>query len=97
MDTKRATVQELHALHGLLAQYFQRILENALEPSLEALPPTAADIGLIVKFLKDNEITADPGSEGELENLRSRLREVQERGSPALKRILENAESDLRH
>jgi hypothetical protein len=48
---KKAGLDQLNGLHGELANYFTGILQGG------DVPP--AVVGHIIKFLKDNEITAD--------------------------------------
>lgn len=53
---KSATKSRLNGLHDLVAQVGEMVLLEALELQV---PPQAADMAWITKFLKDNEITAD--------------------------------------
>ena len=48
-----ATEQKLSALHGLTADLMQKRLQAALDGEIE-IPP--AELGAIIKFLKDNGI-----------------------------------------
>ena len=52
-----AKVSTLSKLHELLAQSFIEDIETAREADI---PMAASDKAVIVKFLKDNNITADP-------------------------------------
>lgn len=49
--SKKATEKEMSALHGLMAAYFKEKLTCGE-------PVTAAEIGQIRQFLKDNDIVA---------------------------------------
>lgn len=48
----KATIETLNGLHDKMADYFTNRLNSG-----EALPP--GELSAILKFLKDNEITAD--------------------------------------
>lgn len=52
-----AKVSKLAALHEMLAETFMEDLRIARD---EGIPMAASDKAVIVKFLKDNNITADP-------------------------------------
>lgn len=47
----------LQGLHTLLAEYFKRELEASMEE--DGFPIPSATLGVIVTFLKNNNITAD--------------------------------------
>jgi hypothetical protein len=49
----KATIEALDGLHGKMAEYFI----SRLNQTEEVLPP--GELSAILKFLKDNEITAD--------------------------------------
>lgn len=54
----KATIETLNGLHDKLAVYFTRLLDGAMSnEDAERLNP--GEISAILKFLKDNEITAD--------------------------------------
>ncbi len=67
----RATLERLH---GLLTESFVQRLEK---DNKDGIPTDAATLGAISKFLKDNEITADPADTDELKDLKSRFTELQ--------------------
>ena len=57
MATK-ANIETLNGLHDKLATYFTKLLDGAMSnEDAERLNP--GEISAILKFLKDNEITAD--------------------------------------
>jgi len=49
---KKATIERLNGLHDKMATYFSDLLDNG-----ERLAP--GELASVLKFLKDNEITAD--------------------------------------
>ena len=54
---KKANIDTLNSLHDRLANYFTALLDGAMREDGEKLNP--GEISAILKFLKDNEITAD--------------------------------------
>ena len=64
----------LERLHGLLTESFVRRLE---EDERDGIPTDAATLGAISKFLKDNEVTADPADNTELADLKKQFLDLQ--------------------
>ena len=64
----------LEKLHGLLADSFVHRLE---EDKRDKIPTDAATLGAISKFLKDNEVTADPADNTELADLKQQFMDLQ--------------------
>ena len=54
---KKANIEVLNGLHDQMAQYFTKLLKDSMSPEGEKLQP--GELTAILKFLKDNEITAD--------------------------------------
>lgn len=66
------------AVSTLDLEVLQRLLVGALTSRLEQdikdeIPTDAATLGVIVKLLKDNAITADPADSDDLSELRAKL------------------------
>jgi len=74
--SKPASKQVLAGLHRKFAEYLEHILDESMRtPEHEddmVLPLDAATMGCISRFLKDNEITAEPESDFDLEALREK-------------------------
>lgn len=64
-----ASKGRLGDLHNFITEYFHKKLENAKDQGYDL---SAAEEAVIVKFLKDNEISADADSV-ELDSLRASL------------------------
>lgn len=60
----------LSKLHALLAEAMLGEVQQAIE---DGMPVPAADKAAIARFLKDNNITADPAANADLEALRAAL------------------------
>jgi tartrate dehydratase alpha subunit/fumarate hydratase class I-like protein len=87
-----AGVDKLRMLHDALADMF---LENIRICKEEGIPMSAADMGVMVTFLKNNNITADITDEkiqAVKEEFNDELRAAREK---AAKRILDNASDPL--
>lgn len=61
----KGTTEQLGDLHGVIARELIR--------RIEANEASAADIGAAIKFLKDNEITADVNTNNHLKGLQEQL------------------------
>lgn len=68
-----ASKEELGALHRLVTKAYIGEIETCLD---EQVPVTPALLSGAAKFLKDNEITADPAEAKDLRDLQSRLKEA---------------------
>lgn len=64
----------LERLHSLLTESFVKRLE---EDARDGIPTDAATLGAISKFLKDNEVTADPADSDELAELKQKFINLQ--------------------
>ena len=75
----------LQKLHQELAT---AMLEEVVLARNEGMPVPAADKGAIAKFLKDNNITADPAANADLEALQAALKgQTTERSTKLQERI----------
>lgn len=71
MATKKAaTIAELQELHAMVARSLTKRIEQDTE---DGLPTDAATIQAAIKFLKDNNVTADPADSDNLSELREKL------------------------
>lgn len=77
----------LGKLHAMLAQ---QMLDECEFHQREEMPMPAADKAAIAKFLKDNNITADPANNADLEALQAKLLGQPAPGSTALQKRLED-------
>jgi len=62
MENKKASIQTLNGLHDMMASYFTSLIQSD-----ERLQP--GELSAILKFLKDNEITADVLESQPMQNL----------------------------
>lgn len=85
----------LEQLHGLLTESFLRRLAD---DARDEIPTDAATLGAISKFLKDNEVTADPADNTELADLKAQFMELQGQRQNGRKagRVLELVKADLK-
>lgn len=85
----------LERLHGLLTASFVARLE---EDAKDGIPTDAATLGAISKFLKDNEVTADPADNTELAELKEQFVALQNQRNNGRKagRVLELVKEDLK-
>jgi len=72
---KAASLAELQDLHKLIAQSLNARIKQDME---DDLPTDAATLGAAIKFLKDNNVSADPADADDLSALRDKLREQAE-------------------
>jgi len=72
---KAATLAELQDLHSLIARSLSARITQDME---DDLPTDAATLGAAIKFLKDNNVSADPADADDLSALREKLREQAE-------------------
>jgi Sec-independent protein translocase protein TatA len=80
-----ATLKELQELHRMVAKSLTERIEQDLE---DKLPTDAATLGAAIKFLKDNNVSADPADSEDLTGLREQLtkqmQQRKQRGSAAI-------------
>lgn len=89
---KSATLAELEDLHKTIARSLKTRLEQDLDDNI---PTDAATLGVAVKFLKDNAITADPADADDLSDLRNKLKEAAEARKKKLGSVVALADADL--
>lgn len=68
---KSASLAELQELHKLIARSLNSRIQQDME---DGLPTDAATLGAAIKFLKDNNVSADPADADDLSALRDKLR-----------------------
>jgi hypothetical protein len=87
----KATASLLEELHRLVAENLIGRLKKDAEDEMFT---DAATIGAITKFLKDNNITADPADKSDLENLRDKLK--QQSQARRLGKVIQMADRDAK-
>lgn len=90
--SKAADMDSLRLLHRLQAQGLIMRLEQDLR---DGIPTDAATLGAINKFLKDNEVTADPADTDDLQEMRDRLTRQQNERKARAKNVIDLASGDL--
>jgi hypothetical protein len=90
--TKATSVAELNALHSLIAQALKQRLEQDIEDNI---PTDAATLGAAIKFLKDNNVTADPADADDLSQLRDKLKEQSAQRRRKVGNVVALATADL--
>lgn len=90
--SKAATTEALQELHSVVAKSLRTRIEQDME---DDLPTDAATLGAAIKFLKDNNISADPAEASDLTELRNKLKEQAERRK-AVGNVIEFAQGDLK-
>lgn len=92
----KATAATLHALHGKVAK---TMIDRLEEDAEQGLPTDAATLSAMIKFLKDNNVTADPASTDDLKELRTgladQLAEQRRKRMAAKETALKMADKDL--
>ena len=95
--TQAASMGDLQDLHSLVAKSFKVRITQDLE---DKLPTDAATLGAAIKFLKDNNVSADPADKEDLNHLRESLTAAREARALARKNRASNvvamADHDLR-
>lgn len=86
----RATSKQLADLHGLLAEVMRAELQMCQE---EGIPVSASTMGVIVQFLKNNNITAMPDDTA-MATLKEHFGNLTEVKSEKAKAILQQAQKD---
>ena len=92
MTNKAATLSELQELHSLIAQSLNKRIAQDME---DDLPTDAATLGAAIKFLKDNNVSADPADADDLNALRDKLREQAEKRRAGRGKVVSLAGEDL--
>ena len=92
MTKKAATLSELQDLHRLVAQSLSERIEQDM---LDKLPTDAATLGAAIKFLKDNNVSADPADADDLTALRTKLQEQQAQRRASRSNVVKLANADM--
>ena len=92
MVKKASTVAELNELHRLVAKSFKQRFEADIA---DDVPTDAATLGAAIKFLKDNEITADPADKDDLTDLRDQFKAMAEKRRKPVLSVVEQAAQDI--
>lgn len=90
--SKATSLDELNSLHQLVAKSLNTRLTDDLK---DGIPTDAATLGAAIKFLKDNEITADPASKEDLTELRDKLKQQAASRKKTAGNVIALANSDL--
>lgn len=88
-----AAREELNELHSLIARSLTQRLQEDIKDSI---PTDAATLGAAIKFLKDNEVTADPASNDDLLNLKDQFKQAQERRRTKAQSVLGLVKDDIK-
>ena len=72
---KAASLADLQDLHSLIARSLNQRISQDMEDGLHT---DAATLGAAIKFLKDNNVSADPADADDLSALRDKLKQQAE-------------------
>lgn len=89
---KAASLAELEGLHRLIAQSLTARIKQDMD---DDLPTDAATLGAAIKFLKDNNVSADPADADDLSALRDKLREQADQRRAQRGSVMALVKSDL--
>lgn len=87
-----ATLKELQELHKMIAKSLTQRISQDIEDSL---PTDAATLGAAIKFLKDNNVSADPADSGDLSDLKDQLIKQQEERKKRRSEALTQAQGNM--
>jgi len=90
---KAASLGDLQELHALIARSLNKRIKQDME---DELPTDAATLGAAIKFLKDNNVSADPADSDDLSELRENLRKQAEQRRAGRSNVLQLAQNDLK-
>ena len=90
--SKATSVGELNELHTLIAKSLKQRIEQDIEDNI---PTDAATLGAAIKFLKDNNVTADPADADDLSQLRDKLKEQSAQRRRKVGNVVALATADL--
>lgn len=85
--------KELEELHKLLTKSLTGRIQQDINDNL---PTDAATLSAAIKFLKDNEVTADPADKEDLLGLRGNLVEIARKRREAKDKTLALVKDDLK-
>lgn len=90
-------VDDLGKLHGMLTRYYNYRLDTVLKDAGKeqeedeeenfVMPLSPAELTAMNNFLKQNEVTADADTDGELSEVQKKLREMREKGKNKLRAV----------
>lgn len=89
---KAASMADLQELHSLIARSLNARIKQDMD---DDLPTDAATLGAAIKFLKDNNVSADPADADDLSALRDKLREQANQRSDRRNNVVALATKDL--
>lgn len=90
---KSASLAELEELHRLIARSLTARIQQDMD---DLLPTDAATLGAAIKFLKDNNVSADPADADDLSALRDKLREQADMRRERRDNVVQLATADLK-
>jgi len=90
--SQAASTDALKTLHAKVAEALTSRIEQDMA---DDVPTDAAPLGAAIKFLKDNNISADPAEASDLTELRKKLQEQADRRK-TVGNVIEGAFSDLK-
>lgn len=88
-----ASIADLQELHSLIARSLNQRIALDME---NGLPTDAATLGAAIKFLKDNNVSADPADADDLSALRDKLKQQAEQRRAGRSNVVELATRDLK-
>ena len=90
---KAASLADLQELHSLIARSLNQRITQDME---DGLPTDAATLGAAIKFLKDNNVSADPADADDLSALRDKLKQQAEQRRAGRSNVVQLATRDLK-
>lgn len=90
---KAASLADLQELHSLVARALNQRIAQDME---DGLPTDAATLGAAIKFLKDNNVSADPADADDLSALRDKLKQQAEQRRAGRSNVVQLAAQDLK-
>lgn len=90
---KAASLADLQELHSLIARSLSQRITQDME---DGLPTDAATLGAAIKFLKDNNVSADPADADDLSALRDKLKQQAEQRRAGRSNVVQLATQDLK-
>ena len=88
-----ATLKELQELHRMVAKSLSTRICQDME---DQVPTDAATLGAAIKFLKDNNVSADPADADDLSALRDKLKQQAEQRRAGRSNVVQLATRDLK-
>ena len=90
---RAASLADLQDLHSLIARSLNQRISQDME---DGLPTDAATLGAAIKFLKDNNVSADPADADDLSALRDKLKQQAEQRRAGRSNVVQLATQDLK-